>query len=320
MPQNLPTQNASMQQPSILAPTIAPPAVPKKRRRKLAALIVGALCGLCLSMGVAWYVHRFPKASFPHAGQDDYAGLPALGSALDATYGDIRQGVPTCPNEAALAQTISATKGSFPSSGVLTVEGVPGVISYRIEEHDVVYGARTLSTNFLFVTNETYRTLRITHRGNDGTELSSIPVLPSLQAGIIWIGADDPDDGRSLVIETLGDASGAWPQNLPPELVARCPNPFLEVSREERSVSLSFDKSDFEGGFTLVYGGKVFDLSDGEVSDTMDENDQPQRTITYHLSSQDFQRLFPSDDDYFGFSADVYLSGVRIIYEGGVML
>ena len=319
MPQNLPTQNASMQQPSILAPTIAPPAVPKKRRRKVAALIVGALCGLCLSMGVAWYVHRFPATSFPHAGQDDYAGLPAPDATLSAAYGDIYRGTPICPTEETLAQAVPATETPLPSTGALTVEGVSGVVSYRIEERAVVHGTRTLSTSFLFVTNETYRTLRVTHRGTDGTELSSIPVLPPLNSGLVWIGADDPTDSTLLVIETIGDTTGAWPQSLPPELAERCQDPLLEVSPEEQSVSISFGVSDFEGGFTLVRDEEVLDLSGGEVSDATDEYGQPRRTITYRLSQQDYKRFFPSNGENLGFSVDLYLSGIRVINEGSVV-
>ena len=320
MPQSLPAHNAPTQPSVVLAPTIAPPAVPKKRRHKVIALVAGALCGLCLSLGIAWYVHRFPDTSFPHARQDDYAGLPAPDATLDAAYGDIQQGAPACPDQAVLEQATLNPEESLPASGVLAVEGIPGLVSYRIEERSVAYGTQTLSTRFLFVTNETYRTLCITHRGPDGTELSSIPVLPSLNAGVIWIGTDDPTDDRLLTIETLGDSSGAWPQSLPPELKNRCIEPLLEASREERSVSLSFKESDFAGGFTLAHDEEVLDLTGGEVSDATDEYGKPRRTITYCLSQRDFKRFFPTGNDNPYFSVDVYLSGMRIINEGEVYL
>ena len=144
--------------PAILAPDVAPPAVTRARRRKIAALACGITLGLAIAVLLAWH-NRRPETHFPHAGQDDFANLPAEPTTLTEAYGDISRGHAVCPSRDVIERDADRTAGSADAvspAGTLPVEGAAGLLSYQIQELTAISATSDpLTTTFLLLTNGT---------------------------------------------------------------------------------------------------------------------------------------------------------------------
>ena len=304
--------------PAILAPDVAPPAVPRARRRKIAALTCGLALGLTIAVLLAWH-NRRPETHFPHAGQDDFANLPVEPAALTEAYGDITRGQAVCPARDVIerdAERQEASSNTVSPVGTLPVEGTAGLVSYQMRELTAISGTSDpFATTFLLLTNGTYQTLRVERLDAKGDVIASLPVLPSTGQGIIWLGEVDPQDGHALRITAVDPTSAALPQPLPTEIIDRCAN--LVLGRNEAGdVCISYDESDFAGDFTLVTDDHLIDLSGGSASTALDEEwGSTRATVTYPLADQD---LLPQDPYELGAEVGIYVSGT-FIPQGGVL-